>query len=124
MSPSPLRLAAMALFATALLAACEKSSSPSGNVDAGPARGSAERIFIDERSFEPGTLELSAGEEVVVEIANEDGGAHDFAIDDLDLNTGNIAPGEVATAQLRVPDGTTTFRCTYHSGMEGRIEAR
>jgi plastocyanin len=114
----------MALFATALLVACEKSSNPSGNVSAGPAGGNAELIVIEDRAFRPSTLEASPGEEIVVEITNEDGAAHDFAIDALKLNTGNIDPGEVATARFAVPDGTTRFRCTYHSGMEGRIEAR
>jgi len=124
MSLSPIKLAATAVVATALLVACAKSSDPSGNVDAGPAGGSAERIVIVDGGFEPSTLELSPGEDIAVEITNEDERPHDFAIDDLNLNTANIDPGEVATARFTVPDGTTRFRCTYHSGMEGRIEAR
>jgi plastocyanin len=124
MSLSPTKLAAGAVFATALLVACTKTSDPSGNVGAGPVRGDAERIVIVDRAFEPKILELTAGEEVVIEVTNGDGGAHDFAIDSLDLNTGNIEPGEVATATFAVPEGTTKFRCTYHDGMEGRIEAR
>jgi len=124
MSLAPIKLAAAAVFAIALLAACTKSSNPSGNVDAGPAGGSAEQIVIVDDSFEPSTLELPPGEDIVVELTNEDGKAHDFAIDSMSLNTGTIEPGEIATARFSVPEGTTRFRCTFHSGMEGRIEAR
>ena len=127
MSLSPIKLAAMALSATALLAACTKSSNPSGDVAAGPAGAAgaaAERIVIDDGAFDPGVLELPAGEEVVIEVTNEDGAAHDFAIDDLNLNTGTIDSGGIATARFTVPEGSTKFRCTFHDGMDGRIEAR
>ena len=121
---SPIKLFAAAVFTAALLVACAKTSDPSGNVGAGPAGGDAEQIVIVDRAFEPRTLELTAGQEVVVEVTNEDGAGHDFAIDSLDLNTGTVESGKVATATFTVPEGTTKFRCTYHSGMEGRIEAR
>ena len=124
MSLSPIKLVAVAILGTAVLTACQPSSDPAGDVRAGPARGDAERIVIDDRAFEPTTLELTPGDVVMVEITNKDGGAHDFAIDALDLNTGNIESGEVATARFTVPEGTTEFRCTYHDGMNGRIEAR
>jgi plastocyanin len=124
MSLSPIKLAAMAIFATAVLAACEPSSDPSGDVGAGPVQGDAERIVIDDRLFEPNTLELTPGKEVTIEIVNNDGGPHDFAIDAIDLNTGTIESGETASARFTVPEGTTEFRCTYHDGMDGRIEPR
>jgi plastocyanin len=124
MSLSPIKLVAVAIFATAALAACAPSSEPSGDVAAGPAGGEAEQIVIDDGMFEPDTLELTPGEEVTIEIVNNDGGPHDFAIDTLDLNTGTIESGETASARFTVPKGTTEFRCTYHDGMDGRIEPR
>lgn len=124
MPMSPVRITAAALFATAALVACRPETNPSGDVAAGPARGGAERIVIVDSKFDPDVLELPAGTTATLEIVNEDDTAHDFAVDSLDLNTGNLEPGEAATATLTVPDGTTDFRCTYHDGMDGRIEAR
>jgi plastocyanin len=43
-------------------------------------------------------------------------------IEAADLNTGTIEAGAVATATLTVPEGTTKFVCTFHSGMTGTIE--
>jgi plastocyanin len=102
-------------------AACA-SSEPVGNVAAGPARDKALEVVADNTSFSPGALDLPRGKKVTVEIHNEDDTAHDFAIESLDLNTGTIEPGKVATATFVVPRGPTEFICTYHSGMTGTIE--
>jgi plastocyanin len=126
----PARLARWALraviTATALgvaLAACSNSSDPVGNVASGPATGDAAKVqAVDGDRFTPPTLELPAGEEATIEIANTDGRAHDFAIEAANLNTGTIEAGAVATATFTVPEGTTEFGCTFHSGMTGTIE--
>ena len=47
---------------------------------------------------------------------------HDFAIESLDLNTGPIEEGEVATATFAASESGAEFVCTYHSDMTGRIE--
>jgi plastocyanin len=105
------------------LAACGPDPEPSGDVTGGPARGEATRIVADDNHFDPNGLELDAGEEVEIEIRNNDDTAHNFAIGSLDLNTGTIGPGEVATARFTVPDDGVEFVCTLHDGMSGRIEA-
>ena len=114
------------ITATALgvaLAACSNSSDPAGNVSARGATGDAVKIeAVDGDRFTPPTLELPAGEEVTIEITNTDDRAHDFAVEAADLNTGTIETGAVATATFTVPEGTTQFVCTFHSGMTGTIE--
>ena len=110
------------LLVGALLGACSESD-PSGDVGSGPAEGDAVALVADDTFFEPETLELTAGEKVTVEITNEGSAPHDFAIEDLDLNTGTIEGGAVATATFEVPDSNTKFECTLHPGMEGTIEA-
>lgn len=121
-----LRVLRAAITVTALgvaLAACGNSSDPVGNVAAGPAAGDATSIeAADGDVFTPETLELPAGEEVTIQIANTDDRAHDFAIEAADLNTGTIEAGEVATATFTVPEGTTEFVCTFHGGMTGTIQ--
>ena len=105
------------------LAACSNSSDPVGNVGSGPATGAAAKIeAVDGDRFTPATLELPAGEEVTIGITNADDRAHDFAIEAAGLNTGTIEAGAVATATFTVPEGTTEFVCTFHSGMTGTIE--
>jgi plastocyanin len=88
----------------------------------GPAGEGAVEIVTVDSAFTPETLELNAGQKVTVEITNEDVVPHDFEIEVLDLSTGTIEAGEIATATFTVPEGTTEFACTYHSGMTGRIE--
>jgi plastocyanin len=107
----------------ALLAACSPSSEPSGDVAAGPADGDAVEIVADDTFFEPKPLRLAAGEEVTVEVTNEGDTPHDLAIEELDLNTGTIQPGETKTATFEVPEGSTKLICTFHGGMETTIEA-
>jgi nitrite reductase (NO-forming) len=105
------------------LAACSNSSDPVGNVGSGPATGDAAKIeAFDGDRFTPATLELPAGEKVTIEITNTDDRAHDFAIEAAGLNTGTIEAGAVATATFTVPEGTSEFVCTFHSGMTGTIE--
>ena len=105
------------------LAACSNSSDPVGKVAAGSATGDAAKIqAVGGDRFTPKTLELPASEAVTIEITNADDRAHDFAIKAADLNTGTIQAGAVATATFTVPEGTTEFVCTFHSGMTGTIE--
>jgi plastocyanin len=112
-------LAAIAAF---LLAACEGSSDPKGNVSSGPADQNAVEIDIQDAQFSPSTLELPAGDTITVEVSNHDGTTHDFAIESMNLNTGTIESDGVATATFTVPDEPTEFVCTYHDGMAGTIE--
>jgi plastocyanin len=93
----------------------------SGNVSAGPGGPDAVPVVAFDNRFEPERLELPASDEVEVEITNEGGTTHDFTIEGLDLSTGPIEPGEVATATFTVPSGETTFVCTLHGGMEGSV---
>jgi mannose-6-phosphate isomerase-like protein (cupin superfamily)/plastocyanin len=111
---------AVVLFAGA---ACAPSSEPQGDVAAGSADDDAIELVIEDGQFQPQELDVPAGEEVTVEIRNDDRTVHDFAIESLDLNTGTIEPGEVATATFTPSEGTTEFECTYHGGMTGVIEA-
>jgi nitrite reductase (NO-forming) len=116
-----------AITVTALgvaLAACSNSSDPVGNVASGPATGDAAKIeAVDGNRFTPKTLELPAGKEVSIQITNSDDAAHDFAVEAANLNTGTIQAGAAATATFTVPEGTTKFKCTFHRGMTGTIEA-
>jgi plastocyanin len=114
------RIVASAVAGVALLAACV-GAERSGNVRSGPAGPGAVEVVVEGGRFRPEILELDAGSEVTVEVTNDDDTRHDFTVDDLDLSTGVLGNGEVASATLTVAAGTTEFRCTIHPGMTGEI---
>jgi len=117
---SAARLGAIAAFAALALAAC--GAKAEGDVHEGPGGPDAVAVVTRDNTFEPARLELPAGEEVEIEITNEGGTTHDFTIESLELSTGPIEEGAVATATLTIPEGEITFVCSIHGGMNGVIE--
>src|SRR5262245_31268438 len=109
------------VLALMLLAVAACSRERSGDVHDGSAGSDAVRVTLRDDEFDPATLERDAGTEVSVEVRNEGSDGHNFTIDDLDLSTGTVEPGQVVTATFVVPDGTTGFHCTFHPGMSGEI---
>jgi plastocyanin len=116
---SEARLGVIAAFAAIALAAC--GAKAAGDVHAGPGGPDAVAVVAQDNSFEPARLELPADEEVEIEITNEGGTTHDFTVESLELSTGPIDEGAVATATLTVPQGETAFVCSIHGGMDGVI---
>jgi plastocyanin len=112
-----------ALMAAFLLPGCAAERKPSGNVSSGPATSSAVKIEMGDNLFKPTALSLKTGDLVTVEVTNKGNRPHDFTIDSLNLGTGLIEPGKVATATFRVPKQGTEFVCTLHRGMSGKIVA-
>ena len=122
--PVGARLFAIGGVALLGLTACS-SSEPAGDVAQGAAAAADSiKVVAAASSFDPGTLNLEAGEEVTVEVTNDDDMAHDFAIESLELNTGTIEAGEVANATFMVPDEGIEFVCTFHPDMTGRIKVK
>ena len=123
-TPARVRVLAFAGVALLGLTACS-SSEPAGDVASGAAdTADSIKVVATDESFDPGTLNLEAGEEVTVEVTNDDDMAHDFAIESLELNTGTIEAGEVANATFTVPDGGVEYVCTFHPDMKGRIDVK
>src|SRR5918999_1783213 len=104
---SAARLCVIAAFVAFAVAAC--GAQPAGDVHPGPGGPDAVGLVTRDNTFEPGRLQLPAGEEVEIEITNEGGTTHDFTIESLDLSTGPIKEGGLATATLTVPEGETSF---------------
>jgi plastocyanin len=121
--PVALRWVAAAGLVVLGIAACN-SSEPAGDVASGAAANADVKVVMKGQNFDPGELKLKAGEEVTVEVTNDDSMAHDFAIESLDLNTGTVESGEVANATFTVPDEGVEFVCTFHPEMTGRIKIK
>jgi len=123
-TPPGIRWLAVAGVAVLGLVACN-SSDPTGDVARGASSdGDAIHVAMDDGAFDPETLRLTAGDEVTVEVTNDDSTAHDFAIESLDLNTGTVDSGEVANATFMVPEEGVEFVCTFHPDMTGRIDVK
>lgn len=106
-----------------LLVACQ-GAERSGDIRDGAGGPDAVRIVMEDNTFTPDSLELPAGTEAEIEIANDGNAVHDFTIDDLELSSGAMNAGEIVTATFDVPEGTTEFHCTIHGGMDGTIVGR
>jgi plastocyanin len=83
---------------------------------AGPAAASAGPREVDvgavDFGFEPNNASVAAGGQVTV--TNKGQAPHTLTFDDVQLDTGNIAPG--ASADLTAPDapGSYSYRCNVH----------
>jgi plastocyanin len=83
---------------------------------AGPAAASAGPRGVDvgavDFGFEPNNASVAAGGKVTV--TNKGQAPHTLTFDDVQLDTGNIAPG--ASADLTAPDapGSYSYRCNVH----------
>ena len=101
------------------LTACARERS--GDVHQGAAGSDAVEVVVQDDAFVPDDLSLKAGTEVDVEVRNEGSDGHNFSIDELDLSTGTVEPGQVVTANFVVPNGTTEYLCTFHPRMRREI---
>ena len=108
-----------AMAAFVFLVAC--GAEASGDVRPGPGGPDAVHVVATDNAFEPARLEVPAAEELEIEVINEGGTTHDFTVDSLELSTGPVEPGAVATATFTIPQGKTAFTCTIHGGMDGVI---
>jgi len=91
--------------------------SAGGDVHAGPGGPDAVHVVMHDNTFEPASIEVKAGQTVAIEVRNDGAADHNFTNEALKLSTGPVKPGEVVTAKVTAPAGTTQFKCTWHQGM-------
>lgn len=107
------------LFAGLLLlgASCGEEAAP-GDADDGGA--TAIEVDAAEFSFNPPSIDASAGEEIELTLNNTGMAPHTFTIDDVvDVEA---AAGEQATATFTAPDAPVEFYCSVHpTQMRGEL---
>jgi plastocyanin len=124
--PAP-RITTAALALSLILA----GSACGGNDDSPEATGgdpeSSEGVRLEvtaeDFSFSPGTLSVDTSEEAVVAFTNEDGTAHTFTSDELEIDM-EASGGESQEGAFTAPaeDATYSFYCRFHPGqMTGKI---
>jgi len=79
------------------------------------------KISISNFSFEPGTIEIRAGQAVTW--VNDDGAPHAVAYEDGSAGARSLAPGESFTRVFERA-GSYDYHCSFHSYMTGRVVVR
>ena len=113
---SPHHRPAVIVVLAAALGACG-SAEPDTSAGETDEAGGAD-ITMRDNVFEPSSLEVAAGTEVVAENAGQR--AHNWVSRDAGLNSGDLGPGETTSFTFTDP-GTYEYVCTYHPGMEGTV---
>jgi plastocyanin len=128
------RLAVTAFSVALLLAACGSrggsSSSGGSGYGGGPGAaggstggggGAGQTITIQNFAFDPSTLTLPSGQDVTIEVTNDDEGVeHNFTLDD-DSVSQDVEGGETKTVTLNLTQGIG-WHCEYHpQTMKGTI---
>ena len=109
-----------ALVSVALvLGAC---SSDGDSTETGDGGGGAadQTITIADFTFDPSTLTVPSGEDVTVEVTNNDDVEHSFTLDD-DSVSQDVEGGESQTVTLNLTEGIG-WHCEYHPDtMKGTV---
>jgi Cu-Zn family superoxide dismutase len=75
--------------------------------------------------FEPKEITIPAGTDVTVVIPNEGAALHNFVIDELDIHSGDIPPGESVEVVINAPAGEYEYYCSVPghkaAGMWGTL---
>ena len=106
-----------ALFSVALLlGACTSDGDPTGTGD-----GSADQtITIADFTFDPDALTVPPGQDVTIEVTNDDDVEHSFTLDD-DSVSQDVEGGESQTVTLNLTEGIG-WHCEYHPDtMKGTV---
>lgn len=92
---------------------------------AGLKEQKAEIGIVSGRSYAPSVITATAGQQIIVDIKNEDFRRHTFTIDSL-VDKPVLAHRQLEVLVIVPPDGEPlTFYCTFHGnlGMRGIIKA-
>ena len=109
-----------ALFSVALLlGACSSDGEPTGTGDGGDG-AAAQTMTIADFAFDPDTLTVPSGQDVTIEVTNNDDVEHSFTLDD-DSVSQDVEEGESQTVTLNLTEGIG-WHCEYHPDqMKGTI---
>jgi len=93
-----------------------------------PPSAEEKEIAVDafEYEFNPSSLTVTKGDRIKITIRNTGTVTHSFVIDEFNVSSGNIGPGESTVVEFTVDkSGTFTYYCSIPGhrelGMEGHI---
>jgi uncharacterized cupredoxin-like copper-binding protein len=79
-------------------------------------------MYLEDIRFDPATLEIPAGQDVVVRVENTGAALHDFVVPELDIAV-ELAPGESADVVINAPAGRYTILCSVPGHKEAGMVA-
>jgi nitrite reductase (NO-forming) len=106
-----------------------EDATPSQAVGAGGSSSAASpsglAIELVDIAFRPRELSIPADTPTVITLVNRGASVHNFTIDQLDVHTGDLRPGESATVTIDAPPGAYAFYCSVPghraAGMVGTL---
>lgn len=119
----PIRTMAFVCAGAFALAGCGGGGSPAGPSTPPPGGGTPSTVTITitgqggRLAFFPNPATVNAGQLVVFK--NNDVVAHRVTLDDMSVQTPEIAPGATSAPVAMGTSGARTYHCTIHPGMVG-----
>jgi nitrite reductase (NO-forming) len=119
------------VFAVALLmAACSSDDGTDGSTDTttttpssssggGGGGGEDQAVTIANFAFDPNTLTVPSGQDVTIDLTNEDDVEHSFTLDD-DSVSQDVEAGEDSSVTINVTE-EIGWHCKYHPTMTGTV---
>lgn len=119
-------VAYLALLVVAILTGCGggNGGGGAGETDAGAAASDSLTVSAVDFAFEPSELEAEAGT-VSIDLVNDGESPHALEIEGVDAASATIEPGETATLDVELEDGTYEIFCPVDGhrdlGMVGTL---
>jgi uncharacterized cupredoxin-like copper-binding protein len=100
------------------------SSSP----EASPGNPSGSVIDLVDIAFSPNAFTIAANTPTLVRLVNQGVAVHNFNIDELNVHSGDIQPGQATAVTINAPIGTYTYSCSIPghrgAGMVGILTVK
>jgi len=103
------------------------AEAPATEEQAAPAGNAATEVSVDtvELAFQPKELTIAANTDAKITITNKGVLQHDFHVDQLDITSKMLNPGDTDTVTINAAPGTYQFWCTVpghkEAGMTGTL---
>jgi Cu-Zn family superoxide dismutase len=100
---------------------------PADDAAASAGSGAAEPITVTAHDifFDPKEITIPANTDVTIIIPNEGAALHDFVVEELGIDAGNIPPGETVEVVINAPAGEYEYFCSVPghkaAGMLGTL---
>jgi nitrite reductase (NO-forming) len=100
-------------------------SGASSGPTASPGNPSGPVIDLVDIAFNPRGFSIPANTPTVVTLVNQGAVVHNFTIDELNVHSGDMQPGQSTTVTIDAPAGTYTYYCAIPghraAGMVGTL---
>jgi plastocyanin len=100
----------------------------SGGPEASPENPSGPVIDLVDIAFNPKGFSIRANTPTVITLVNQGVAVHTFDIDELNVHSGDLQPGQSTTVTIDAPPGTYAYFCAIpghrEAGMVGTLTVK